>query len=184
MSDQLSRRDVLKGSALLAAASTLGFAGVFGWRAAMAAGDDDIKTVVTIAAIAETFATTHYYRALTEKGLTLNAAEKEYFIAAMDSEFQHLQFLRAALDDKGASIQSQFYFPVGTFKDAKTLGAITSVAETGFVGAYLAATRIFAAAGNSLLAATAAQVAVVEAEHLLFVRQLAGEKLPNNVALG
>jgi hypothetical protein len=179
MSNTLSRRDVLKGSALLAAASALGFTGVFGLRRAFAA-DDDAKTIVTVAATAETFATTHYYRALTEKALSLSEGEKTYMLAALESEFDHLQFLRA---NGGAALQDKFYFPKGTFSNKKTLGAVTSIAETVFVGAYVAATHSFAKLGAPELAAVAAQVAVVEGQHLLFMRGLAGEKVPNNIAL-
>jgi hypothetical protein len=179
MSNNLSRRDMLKGSALLAAASALGFTGMFGLRPAFAA-DDDAKTIVTVAATAETFAVTHYYRALTEKGLALNASEKTYMLAALESEFIHLQFLQA---NGGASLQDKFFFPKGTFGNKKTLGAVTSIAETVFVGAYVAATHSFAKLGAAELAAVAAQVAVVEGQHLLFMRQLAGEKVPNNLSL-
>jgi hypothetical protein len=180
--DQLSRRDVLKGGSLLAAASTLGFSGVFGLKgvAAAAADGDDVATIVNVAATAETFAVTHYFRALNDKALKLTDSERIYFLAALESEFDHLLFLQS---NGGKALTSKFYFPQGTFKDSKTLGAITSVAETVFVGAYIAATRRFAELGNPELAATAAQVAVVEGEHLLFVRQLAGEKVPNNIAL-
>jgi hypothetical protein len=183
MSGPISRRDVLKGSALLAAASTLGFNGVFGLKsvaASVAGADDDATTIVTVAATAETFAVTHYYRALEEKNLKLTESERVYFLAALESEFVHLQFLQA---NGGKTLTDKFYFPMGTFKDSATLGAVTSVAETVFVGAYIAAARRFAELGAPELAATAAQVAVVEGQHLLFVRQLAGEKVPNNVAL-
>ena len=182
MANQISRRNVLKGSALLATSSVLGFGGVFGFTsiASAAAADDDVKTIINIAATAETFAVTHYYRALNEKTINLNASEKTYFLAALESEFDHLQFLQS---NGAASLQSKFYFPAGTFKDIPTLGTVTSVAETVFVGAYIAAARRFAELGNPQLAATAAQVAVVEGQHLLFVRELAAVKVPNNVAL-
>ena len=183
MKNQLSRREVLKGGSLLAAASTLGFSGMFGLKgiAAAAAGDgDDVATIVNVAATAETFAVTHYYRALNEKALKLTDSEKIYFMAALESEYDHLLFLQS---NGGKSLAAKFYFPDGTFKDSKTLGAVTSVAETVFVGAYIAATHRFAELGNAELAATAAQVAVIEGQHLLFVRQLAGEKVPNDLAL-
>src|SRR5579871_6917577 len=181
MSSHLSRRDVLKGSALLAAASTLGFPGIFGLRAAnAAAADDDIPTILNVAATAETFATTHYYRALMTKSLGMNEPTTLYFVAAMYAEFVHLQYLQS---NGGKALTTKFFFPKVTFSNLKTLGAITSVAETVFVGAYIAATNRFAQLNQPALAAVAAQVAVVEGQHLLFVRELAGEKLPNNVVL-
>jgi len=178
MGNQVSRRAVLKGSALLAAASTLGFAGAFGFRAANA--DDDIPTIINVAATAEMFAVTHYYRALTSKTLTFSAGQKDYFLAALESEFIHLQYLQS---NKAVPVVTKFFFPVGTFKDFKTLGAISGVAETVFVGAYIAATYRFAELNQPALAAVAAQVAVVEGQHLLFMRELAGEKVPNDIAL-
>lgn len=179
MANLISRRDILKTSSLVAAGSALGFAGVFGLRPLLAA-DDDVATIVNVAATAETFATTHYYRALTTDTLMASDDIKKYFAAAMYAELVHLQFLQA---NGGKSLTDKFYFPVGTFKDVPTLGAITAVAETVFVGAYIAATHRFAELGNADLAATAAQVATVEGQHLLFVRQIAGEKLPNNQVL-
>jgi hypothetical protein len=105
----------------------------------------------------------------------------KYLQAALASEYLHLQFL----ESNGAEpLTVEFYFPQGTFADKKTLGTVTSIAETVFVAAYLAATRRFAELENPLLAATAAQVAVVEGQHLLFMRQLAGEPVSNNIGLG
>jgi hypothetical protein len=179
MSNQISRRAILKGSALLATASTLGFTRLFGLSVAGAAADD-VKTIVTVAATAETFATTHYYRILSEKGLSLTATEKTYMLAALEAEFLHLQFLQA---NGGASLQDKFFFPKGTFGDKKTLGTVTAIAETVFVGAYVAAAHSFAVLGAPDLSAVAAQVAVVEGQHLLFMRQLSDEKVPNNLAL-
>lgn len=60
---------------------------------------------------------------------------------------------------------------------------MTEIAENAFIGAYLAATCIFAAAQQPLLAMVAAQVAGVEAQHLSFVRSLGGQVPPNNIAL-
>jgi hypothetical protein len=64
------------------------------------------------------------------------------------------------------------------------LGTVTGVAETVFVAAYLAATRRFAQLEQPLLSMVAAQVAVVEGQHLSFMNGLAGQNPPNNIALG
>src|SRR5579859_3042735 len=131
MSKNVSRRDVLKGSALLATAATLGFPGIFGLRSANAsAADDDIPTIINVAATAETFATTHYYRALTTKTLTMNAAEQAYFVAAMYAELVHLQYLQS---NGAKQLATKFFFPKVTFSSLKVVGQITSVAETVFV---------------------------------------------------
>jgi hypothetical protein len=179
MSKLVSRRSFLRTSA---AAGTVALAGLsfpaaFGLRTAFAA-DDEPQAILDIASTAETFATTHYYRALKE--MNFDEGVKAYMLAGMESEWIHRQFLIA----NGAKpIVESFYFPIGTFKDNKSLGTVTSVAETVFVGAYLAATRRFAELGNPLLAMVASQVAVVEGQHLLFMRGLAGNSPANNLAL-
>jgi hypothetical protein len=179
MSEKISRRNILKiGAGLTAVAATTGFAGVFGLSKAFAA-DDDPQTILNIAATAETFAVTHYYRALSE--LEFSEGEKAYMTAAMESELIHLEFLNA---NGGKALTEEFYFPEGTFADKKMLGTVTAVAETVFVAAYLAATRRFAELSQPLLAMVASQVAVVEGQHLLFMRGLAGNSPANNIALG
>jgi hypothetical protein len=179
MNKQFSRRNVLKaGAAMGAMAATVGFPTIFGLGKARAA-DDDPQTILDIAATAETFATTHYYRAL--ETMEFSEGEKTYMLAAMESELIHLEFLKA----NGAKpIVEEFYFPQVTFTSKEALGTVTAVAETVFVGAYLAATRRFAELDQSLLAMVAAQVAVVESQHLLFMRGLAGMQPANNLALG
>jgi hypothetical protein len=174
-----TRRNFLVGGALLATASTLGFGGMFGLRSVQAADGDDVQKMIDIAATAETFAATHYYMALKSK-IRFTTPQLAYIKAAAEQELIHLEFLNS----KGAtSLADKFYFPKGTFNSATSFGLVSAIAETVFVGAYLAATRRFAELGNSLLAATAAQVAVIEAQHLALVRQTANE-LPNNIALG
>ncbi len=178
MKTTVSRRDFLKVSAAIGAvATTLSFPAAFGLQHAFAA-DDDAQTILNIAATAETFATTHYYRALSE--MKFNDGEKAYMLAAMESELLHRNFLIA----NGAKpIVEEFYFPEGTFKDNKSLGAVTSVAETVFVAAYLAATRRFAELSQPLLAMVASQVAVVEGQHLLFMKGLSGVSPANDLGL-
>jgi hypothetical protein len=175
----LNRRDFLKSSSLLATASTLGFSGVFGLRQTSALAGDDVATILNIAATAETFACTHYYQALNSK-IKFTTPQVNYIKAALEEELIHLEFLNA---NGGKALAEAFYFPQGVFKTAVSFGTVTSVAETVFVGAYLAATRRFAELGQPLLAATAAQVAVIEGQHLALVRQTANQ-LPNNIALG
>ncbi len=179
--NSLSRRGFLQGSALVAAASAVGFGGMFGIHTnqAVPAGDA-IADILNIAATAKSFAVTHYYRSLqsTTKA-KFTAAQIAYLKAGLESEQAHLDFLVA----NGAKpLVTEFYFPAGTFDTAKTFGVVTGIAETVFVGAYLAATRRFAELGQPLLAATAAQVAVVEGQHLALVNDIAGI-FPNNVAL-
>lgn len=177
----LSRRSFLKGSAVIAAAATVGFHGVFGTRRSLAQmKDDDLQTVLNLAATAETLAATHYYTALTKGAIAFSDFEKAYMRAALEAEQIHLDYLNA---NGGKALVESFYFPKGVFESKATLAAVTEIAENAFVGAYLAATRIFAAAEQPLLAMVAAQVVGVEAQHLSFMRSLGGHVPPNNVAL-
>jgi len=173
-----TRRNFLAGGTLLAAASTLGFSGMFGLRSAHAADGDDVQTIINIAATAETFACTHYYGALKSR-IRFTTQQLAYVKAALEQELIHLEFLNA---NGAKSLADKFYFAKGVYNSATSFGLVTAICETVFVGAYLSATRRFAELGNPLLAATAAQVAVIEGQHLALVRQTAGE-LPNNVAL-
>lgn len=174
-----TRRNFLVGGTLLAAASTLGFGGMFGLRSVQAADGDDVQTIINIAATAETFACTHYYGALKSK-IRFTTQQLAYVKAAAEQELIHLEFLEA---NGAKSLADKFYFPKSVYNSAGAFGLVSAICETVFVGAYLAATRRFAELGNPLLAATAAQVAVIEGQHLALVRQTANE-LPNNIALG
>ncbi|MCS6872595.1 MAG: ferritin-like domain-containing protein [Anaerolineae bacterium] len=177
----LSRRNFLKSSAVIAAATTLGFQGLFGLRRALAQPkDDDLQTVLNLAATAETLAVTHYYMALTVGVIAFSDFEKKYLRAALESEQVHLDYLIA---NGGKALTNEFYFPNGVFENKMTLATVTEAAESAFTGAYLAATRIFAAAGQPLLAMVAAQVGGVEAQHLAFIRSLGDQTPPNNIAL-
>ncbi|PJF35599.1 MAG: hypothetical protein CUN49_09755 [Candidatus Thermofonsia Clade 1 bacterium] len=177
----LSRRNFLKGSAVIAAAAAAGFHGLFGLRRSLAQmQDDDLQTVLNLAATAETLAATHYYMALTVGVIKFSDFEQKYLRAALESEQVHLDYLMA---NGGKALTNEFYFPNGVFENKATLATITEVAENAFIGAYLAATRIFAAASQPLLAMVAAQVAGVEAQHLAFMRSVGNQEPPNNVAL-
>jgi len=180
--NQFSRRSFLTGTSLFAAGATLGFSGLFGLTTSAAqSNDDDIQTIINVAATAEAFAVTHYYRSLqaTTKA-KFTAAQIAYLKAGLESEQEHFDFL---VKNGAKPVTTSFYFPVGTFDTAKTFGTVTSIAETVFVAAYVAATRRFAELNQPLLAATAAQVAAVEAQHLALVNLIAGI-FPNNVGLG
>src|SRR5579859_683844 len=174
----VNRRGFLKASTLLAGATALGFSGMFGLRSASAAAGDDPITILNVAATAETFACTHYYSAL-KSNIVWTQAQLDYIRSALEQELIHLEFLNT---NGGNTLAKEFYFPTGVFNSRTSFGTVSAIAETVFVGAYLAATRRFAELGNSLLAATAAQVAVIEGQHLALVRQTALE-LPNNLPL-
>lgn len=177
----VSRRNFLKGSAVAAGVSTVSFGSLFGFSRVFGQGEgDDAQTILNLAATAETLACTHYYNVLTDSNIALTPAEISILRSALDAERQHLEFLNA---NGAESLASEFFFPTNVYTDRDQFSTITEQAETAFVAAYLAATRRVAELGNSLLAATAAQVAVVEQVHLALIRQIGG-RVPNHVSLG
>jgi hypothetical protein len=176
---RLSRRAFLTSSTTAAGIAVLGANGLFGFSRAfaqdMTAANDDVQTILNVAATAELFATTHYLAAI-NGDLGLAEAQLNYMKAAFISERDHYELLVSL----GATpVVTEFYVPDGLFSDQALFSQISEVAETAFVAAYLAATRIFAEAGETAFAVTTAQIAGVEAEHRSFVRQIGG-RLPND----
>jgi len=180
LAKNLSRRTLLKGGAILGAGAMIGFDGFYGFSRVLgqAAKDDDLQTIINYAATAELFATTHYLAAINGK-LGLADKQVEYLKAGFLAEQDHLELLTSL----GAKpLFTEFYVPETLFSDQKLFSAVTEVAETAFVGAYLAATRIFSASKDTTkYAVTTAQIAAVEAEHRALARQIGGN-LPNNIS--
>lgn len=179
----ITRRTFLRGSAIAAGATALGFNSLFGISRAFAQDamgeNDDLQTIINLAATAELFATTHYLAAINNaEALELDEIETAYMKAGFLAEQDHLELLQSL----GAeTVANEFYVPETLFSDRALFAAITEVAETTFVGAYLAATRIFATNGEAAFATTTAQIAAVEAEHRAFVRRI-GLKLATNLS--
>ncbi|MEO8392300.1 MAG: ferritin-like domain-containing protein [Chloroflexota bacterium] len=189
MKQNLSRRSFLKSTGLVAGATLVGYESLFGFSTAFArdsarqAGtpDDDLATVINLAATAELFASTHYLAAINAAAsgdLALDKSQVDYLKTAFLAEREHLDLL-VSLGAK--PVVTQFYVPDGLFKDVAMFSNVTEVAEEAFVAAYLAATRIFTELGQPAFAVTAAQIAAVEAEHRALVRQI-GKRLANNVS--
>jgi Ferritin-like domain len=176
-----SRRSLLKGTASvaggLALTGTVNFANVLG-VSAQEAGDDP-QTILNLAATAETLAVTFYYNALTAAQFDVDDDDVVYLKFALDAEKYHLDFL---MSNGGMSLTNQFYVPSTLLSDPSVFIKVGTDAETAFVGAYLAATRRFAELGASTLAATTAQHACSEAQHLALIRDIGG-LVPNNLAL-
>ena len=171
---QMSRRDILKGSAVLGGAAALvGFPQLFGVSRTLAQdGGDDPQTILDLAATAETFACVHYYTAINSAdALGLSEQEVNWLKAFLDAELQHKLFLEA---NGAVAVATEFYVPETLFSDRQVFVDTTNTAENWFVAAYLAATRRFAELGNALLAATASQVSGVEAEHQALIRLMGG----------
>lgn len=167
----LSRRSFLKGGAAVSAAAifngAFGFSRVFGKQME----DDDLQTIINLASTAELFASTHYLAAINNAAaLGLDDAQTAYMKAGFLAEWDHYTLLTSL----GAEpVVTEFYVPETLFSDKALFAAITEVAETTFVGAYLAAVRIWSqSADTTPFAVTAAQIACVEAEHRAFAREL------------
>ena len=174
----LTRRNLLKASAAgVGGVGLASFAGAMGVSAAE--GGDDPQTILNLAATAETLAVTFYHAAITAAQFSVEASALAYLKAALLAEKYHLDFLNA---NGGKSLTDKFYVPATLLSDPAVFVQVGTTAETAFVGAYLAATRRFADLGLPKLAATTAQHACSEAQHLSLLRDIGG-LLPNNLAL-
>ncbi|MDZ4768673.1 MAG: ferritin-like domain-containing protein [Chloroflexota bacterium] len=169
----ISRRNILKTGAVAAGASAVSFGGLFGYSRVFGQTDGDTpKTMLDLAATAETFACTHYFNAINSAAeLALSAEEVSQLKAFLDSELKHLMYLEA---NGGASLASEFFVPAELFTNRRLFVETSNTAENWFVAAYLAATRRFAELGEPLLAATTAQLVGVEAEHQALLRLMGG----------
>src|SRR5689334_22658119 len=101
----ISRRTMLKGTAVVGSGAFLSFSQLFGLSpiAAQSAtatmeampADDDLQTIINVASTAELFATTHYLAAINgAKALGLDDAQVAYLKAAFISEQDHLELLK------------------------------------------------------------------------------------------
>ncbi|MGB1285874.1 MAG: ferritin-like domain-containing protein [Aggregatilineales bacterium] len=175
----LSRRNFLKNSGIFGTA--VGAASIFGVNMAFAqdmSGDnDDVQTIINIAATAELFAMTHYLAGINNLQ-NLDDVQTNYLKGAFISETDHYNLL---LSQGAEPLATEFYVPGNLFDDIVTYATTTETAENVFIAAYLSAGRIFAELGEVALAVTAAQIVGVESEHRAIIRQLAG-KLPNNLS--
>jgi|GEM_PF-188518 len=178
---QLSRRAILKGGAIAGGSALAGLTHLFGIPLAFAqAADDDTQTIINLAATAELFATTHYLAAINgADDLGLDETQVNYLKAGFLAEQDHLELLQSL----GAEpVVTEFYVPETLFSDKALFSAVTELAETTFVGAYLAAVRIWSKSPETTaFAVTAAQIAAVEAEHRALVRQIGG-RLANDTS--
>jgi hypothetical protein len=175
----LSRRGFLKGTAGVGGGLVIAsFAASFGLTDTASASHDhkdDIATILTLGCTAETLAATSYYNTIKGNPFGLSKGQLEYFKLALSSEIYHLNIWESL---GGKSLASKFYVPEKFLADFAVNTATFIAAETAFTGAYLAATRRLAELGEPRLAATAAQFAATEAEHLALSR-LAGGFIPN-----
>jgi hypothetical protein len=178
----LSRRGFLRGSAVAGGAAFLGFNQILGASRVLGQdmADDELQTIINLASTAELFATTHYLAAINGAAdLGLDGPQLAYMKAGFLAEQDHLELLVSL----GAEpVVTEFYVPETLFSDLDLFSQITEVAETAFVGAYLAAVRIFGQSTETMpYAVTCAQIAAVEETHRALVRQI-GKRLANHTS--
>lgn len=184
----VSRRNMLKTVGIGSGVAMVSFSALFaGAEDAFAAPVepfahdkmDSVETIANLAATAETLAATSYFGTLNLAGFSISNEARMIMRYALSSEIYHLQILQSL---GGASLASEFYIPEAFLSNFSVNTQTFITAETAFTGAYLAATRRFAELGQPRLAATTAQHAATEAEHLALTRQIGG-LLPNPNAL-
>jgi hypothetical protein len=188
-----SRREFFSKTAALAGASALGAAGVSFLQpiAAHAATIDtvtpeSIKSILDIAATAESLATTFYYNAITSTSLpdVNSTANRNYFQAATVQEYEHLGILMKL----GAKpLATSFYYPTNMFTDETVFFPTASELEDFFISAYIAAAREFSGAvakgittANPTAIGLAVQIGGIECEHRALLRVAANLNPPNN----
>ncbi len=181
---------------------------------------DTANQIFTAALVAEDLATTFYYNGLvgpviedpalagpggtaTKPSPSGNVPNVDYIRAAMGQEIQHANLLRAVanLGSTSATDPYQtFYFPKGTFDTLSAFIATLEALENAFIGAYLVASREFAAlaAGTAstvpdgpyggpysaaqldYFAQVAASIMGVEAEHRVLGQVILNANQPND----
>ena len=128
----ISRRNLLKGSAAAAAAgaASISFGELFHFSHVFAQGDgDDPQTILNLAATAETFACVHYYNALMNAdALNLTADETRNLKTFLDAELKHKQFLEA---NGAKALATSFYAPPICGQTAARLSARATPPKAG-----------------------------------------------------
>lgn len=184
-----------RGNFLKGAAATLAAMGIVP-AAASAAGlsaprseaamTESTKQILSIAATAEAAAVTALYHVhqavdqgkLATAGIAVPVSTLVSIVrAALREEQDHYHFVTTA---GGAPLYTSFSFPAAIFTNAMQTLRFFVTAETIFIGAYMAATREFASAGQGTLAQYAYQIGGVECEHRTLMRAGLGELPPNN----
>ena len=189
-----SRRSFFARTAALAGASAMGAAGLGLLQpvAAAASGAADavtpesLKSILDIAATAESLATTFYFNALASGSLpNVNSdANRNYFQAAAVQEFEHLVILDHL---GGAPLATEFYFPANMFSDESVFFPTASLLEDYFISAYIAAAREFSGAvvkgiptADPNAIGLALQIGGIECEHRALLRVASNSNPPNN----
>ena len=164
-----SRRVFLRGLAGTAAAASFGEAFGLGGAGAPLLGRD--TSVLDLAATAEAVSVTLYAQVLGHASFFMDDRTRQDLRGVLAAEAHHLALLRS-LD--GRPLASSFGLPAGLLTDAGVFADAARHLEDVTTSAYLGATHQLAAAGQPELAATMAQLAASEAQHLTLLSQLSG----------
>ena len=190
-----SRRSFFRSSAALASSTVLGVAGLQVLRpaTAFAAGapacSDSYKTILDIAATAESLATTFYYQALLSKMLPRvnSTANRNYFQAAVTQEYIHIEILQSL---GGAPLATSFYFPDNMFSSGAVFFKYAGLLETFFISAYISAAKEFSGLNSSAIKQAkpisiglAMQIAGIECEHRALLRVADNGTPPNDLPI-
>ncbi len=178
-----TRRSLLKimgmGAAVTAATAALAGCGGGSSSGSSSAGTED-QTILNAAATAEALASTMYANIITSSlytsGLSGNAPDQAYLVAAFEQEVLHYNLLVSV----GAKpLATTFYFPSGMFGASSTYATTMNTLitlEDAFIAAYLIGISSFSATANKVLAG---QILGVESEHRTLARVIA-----NDLSLG
>jgi len=162
---EVSRRNMVKKTAIGGGLAALSFSTLFGTDVAMAqpAGDDP-TTILSLGATAEGLAITAFYSIITQSDFYGRLAPhyQNYLKSALMQEQVHFDTWVAG---GGRPLANRFFFPAGILSNLGLYVFTTDVLEGVFIGAYLAANRRFAELGRPDLAWTVASVMGIEAEH-------------------
>jgi hypothetical protein len=165
MTQDVSRRKLLKTAGVGGTAAAIFAAGLFGDVAhAQAPAGDDPQTILNLASTAEALAVTAFHSIITASTFYAGLAPhyQNYLRSALSQEQAHFDFLVA---NGARPLANQFFFPNGILSNLGLYVYVTDVLEGVFIGAYLASVRRFAELGRPDLAWTAASVMGIEAEH-------------------
>jgi hypothetical protein len=131
-----------------------------------------VDQAMTIEALSVTL-----YGVARDRGRRLELSDEDirFLRAAQCEDEAHYHFWQAA---GGTPTTETFSIANATFVDRATFFRALVEVEALSVGAYMAAARQFAGAGDGRLVEIAYQIGAAEAQHLALARLLLGERLP------
>ena len=128
-------------------------------------------SVLDLAATAEAVSVTLYAQVLGHASFFMDDRTRRDLRGVLAAEAHHLALLRSL---GGRPLASSFSLPARVLTDAGVFADAALHLEDVSTSAYLGATHQLAAAGQPELAATMAQFAASEAQHLTLLSQLSG----------